>query len=97
MVRMVASSSQAKPHFVIHTDDGHFECDESCPAFLQRCTCSHTIAAAESNGFLLSFLENYYKYAKTPKGSRSVTPNYTQLSMVNLPRCTVGRNGGKAP
>ena len=38
---------------------GCFECDESCPAFLQRYICSHTIAAAESNVTLLSFLENY--------------------------------------
>ena len=97
MARMVASSSQAKPHFVTNTDDGRFECDESCPAFRQRYICSHTIATAESNGLLLSFLENYCKYAKTPKGSRSVTPNYTQLSMVNLPRRTAGRKGGKAP
>ena len=36
MARMVASSSQAKPHFVTNTDDGRFECDESCPAFRQH-------------------------------------------------------------
>ena len=55
------------------------------------------IAAAESNGLLFTFLENYRKYAKTPKGSQSVTPNYTRLSMVDLPRRTAGRKGGKAP
>ena len=97
MARMVASSSQTKPHFVKYTDDGRFECDESCPAFLQRFICSHTVAAAENNELLLVFLENYRKYAKTPKGSRSVTPNYTQLSMVKLPRRTAGRKGSKAP
>ena len=59
--------------------------------------CSHTIATAESDGLLLAFLENYLKYAKTLKGNRSVTPNYTQLSMVDLPRRTAGRKGGKAP
>ena len=69
MTCMVASSSQAKPHFVTNTDDGRFEYDESSPAFHQRCICSHTIATAESNGLLLSFLENYCKYAKTPKCS----------------------------
>ena len=97
MSRMVASLSQAKPHFVTSTNDGRFECDESCPAFLQRYICCHTVVAAESNGQLHSFLKSYSKYVKTPKGNGSVTPNYTQLSMVNLPRRTAGRKGGKAP
>lgn len=80
---MVASTSPPKPHFVTHTSDGHFECDENCPAFIQRYICSHCVAAAENNGLL--------------QDCKSVTPNFTQLSMVNLPRRTAGRKGGKAP
>ena len=94
---MVASSSHLRPHFVKYTKDGRFECDENCPAFVQRYICSHCVAAAESHNLLQNFLENYCKYAKTPKGSRSVTPNFTRLSMVNLPHRTAGRKGGKAP
>ena len=89
MAHMVASSAQAS--------DGRFECDENCPAILQCYMCSHTIAAAESNGLLLAFLENYRKYAKTPKGNRSVTSNYTQLSVFDLPRRTASRKVGTAP
>ena len=95
--RMVASSSQKKPHFVTRAQDGRFECDDNCPAFLQRHICSHYVAAAESNGLLKDFIQKYGKYVKTPKGCQNVTPNFTRLSMVNLPRRTAGRKGGKAP
>lgn len=91
---MVASKTQKKPHFVSYTSDGRFECDETCEAFKQRYICSHSVAAAEDNKMLMNFIE---KFSKTPKGDRSATPNFTRLSMSNLPRCTAGQKGGKPP
>ena len=90
--RMVPSSSQTKPHFVAHTSDDRFECDESCPAF----KLSNTTYALIRLQLLkvMDSLENYRKYAKTPKGSQSVTPNCTRLSMVDLLRRTAGLKGG---
>ena len=61
----------------------------------QFCICSHSIAAAESNGLLKPFVKSYGAYVKTPKGCKSVTPNYTRLSMENLPRQTVGEREAK--
>ena len=95
--RMVASSSKTKPHFVTATKDGRFECDEDCPNFVQRCICSHCVAAAENNNLLEAFVKNYGVYAKTPKGQKAITPNFTRLSMSSLTRQTAGRKGGKAP
>ena len=96
--RMVASLTSKKPHFVSPKDGtcALFQCDD-CPAFLQRHMCSHTIAAAEDNNMLHEYLECYAKFIKTPKGSHSVTPNLTQLSMSNLPHGSAGRKGAKAP
>lgn len=63
--RMVASFSQEKPHYISITSDGRFECDDKCPAFKQRRICSHCVAAAENNGMLKEFLDNYSKYWTT--------------------------------
>ena len=97
--RVVASTSMKRPHFV-ETTDKHpelFECDENCPAFLQQHLCSHIIAAAKDNNLLQQYLEYYGKFAKSPKGRFHSTPNYTRLSMNDLPRGTAGRKGNKAP
>lgn len=40
-------------------------------------------------------MKSYGVYAKTPKGQKSITPNFTRLSMTNLPQQTAGRKGGK--
>jgi hypothetical protein len=95
--RMVASLTHKKPHFVSQSCDGRFECDSECQAFSQRYICSHSVATAEDNGMLKEFLESYAKFSKTPKGSRSIAPNFTRLSMSNLPRGTAGQKGAKAP
>ena len=94
--RMVASKTQ-KPHFVSFASDGRFECDETCEGFKQRYICAHSVAAAEDNRMLKSFIESYAQFSKTPKGHRSTTPNFTRLSMSNLPRRTAGQKGGKPP
>ena len=95
--RMVASKSKQKPHFVTLTEDGRFQCDDACPNFHQRFICSHCVATAESNGALRDFLESYGKFAKTHKGQQSISPNFTRLSMINLPHRTAGRKGKKPP
>ena len=94
---MVASKTQKKPHFVSYASDGTFECDETCEGFKQRYICAHTVAAAEDNRVLKSFIESYAQFSKTPKGYRSTTPNFTILSMSNLPRRRAGQKGGKPP
>ena len=96
MSRMVASSSQKRPHFICRSSDGRFECDKDCQGFAQRYICAHSVAAAEDNGMLKNFIENYAKFSKTPKGSSSVAPNFTRLSMSNLPRGIAGHKGEKA-
>ena len=95
--RMVASTSKKKPHFVSTTKDGRYECDEDCPNFMQRFICSHCVAAAEDNHSLEAYVKNYGTYAKTPKGQKTIAPNFTRLSMANLTRQTAGRKGNKAP
>ena len=46
---------------------------------------------------LKEFIENCAKFAKTPKGSKSVALNFTCLAMSDLPRGKAGWKGGKAP
>jgi len=83
--RMVASKSNQKPHFVSLTEDGRFQCDDACPNFHQCFICSHCVAAAESNGGLRDFIKSYGRFAKTRKGQQSISPNFTRLSITNLP------------
>ena len=73
-------------HFASYTSDGRFEYDETFEAFKQRYICSPAVAAAEDNGMLMDFIETYTLFSKTPKGHHhSATPNFTRLSMSNLP------------
>ena len=73
--RMVASKSKQKPHFVTLGEDGRYQCDETCPNFHHRYICSHSVAAAESNGALSNFIESYGRFAKSRKGQQSISPN----------------------
>lgn len=95
--RMVASKSKQKPHFVSFGEDGRFQCDDACPNFHHHFICSHCVAAAESNGALRSFIESYARFAKTRKGQQSISPNFTRLSMTNLPQRAAGRKGKRPP
>lgn len=71
--RMVASTSNPKPYLVSCSKDGRYECDETCPNFLQRYICPHSVAAAKSNGQLKKFVENYAKFTKTSKGQQIIS------------------------
>ena len=84
---MVLSYSQVAPHLVQAKSDGQYVCDSSCQQWLSSQLCSHTVAVAERNGDLSSFLQWYIKYAKNP--------NISTLAMSGLPRGR-GRKGGKA-
>ena len=84
--RMVLSYSQATPHHVQTKSDGQYVCDSACLQWTSSQICSHTIAAAESNGELASFLQWYTKCAESP--------NISTLAMSGLPRGR-GKKGGK--
>ena len=84
--RMVLSYSQATPHHVQTKSDGQYVCDSACLQWASSQICSHTIAAAESNGELASFLQWYTKCAESP--------NISTLAMSGLPRGR-GKKGGK--
>ena len=94
---MVASSSKKKPHFVTTPKDGCYECEKDCPNFMHHFICLQCVAAAEDNNSLEAYIKNYGIYAKTPKGQKTIAPNFTRLSMTNLTHQTAGRKGGKAP
>ena len=53
---VVLSNSQVAPHLVQAKSDGQYICDNSCQQWLSSQLCSHTVAVAERNGDLLSFL-----------------------------------------
>jgi hypothetical protein len=59
--RMVASHRfKDRPHLVTKgRAEGEYKCEKSCPYWNGIKICSHTIAAAESNGDLLKFLAWY--------------------------------------
>ena len=88
--RMVKSMSKVSPHLVTVTKNSQYKCDESCLQHKSLAVCSHVVAAAESNGDLLQFLEWYNK-------SRGKQPiNMTPLALEGMP-AGAGRKGGRAP
>ena len=85
-VRMVLSYSQASPHLVQNKSDGQYLCDSNCQQWMSSQICSHTLAGAEYNGDLSSFLLWYTQCAESP--------NISTLAMTGLSRGR-GRKGGK--
>ena len=63
---MVLSYSQVTPHLIQAKSDGQYICDINCQQWVSSQLCSHTLAVAERNGDLLSFLQWYTTYAKNP-------------------------------
>lgn len=62
-----------------------FVCD--CPNYSSLKLCAHTIATAEDNGMLQSFMLNFKAVAR---------PNITRLATADMPRVMV-KNGNAAP
>lgn len=84
---MVLSYSQVAPHLIQAKSNGQYICDSNCQQWISSQLCSHTLAVAERNGDLSSFLQWYTTYAESP--------NISTLAMSNLPRGR-GRKGGRA-
>ena len=74
---MILSYSQVAPYLVQAKSDGQYICDNSCQQWLSSQLCSHTVAVAEHNGDLLSFLQWYITFARNP--------NMSTLAMIGLP------------
>ena len=81
-----APGRQAGPHHVQTRSDGQYDCDSACLQWASSHICSHTIAVAEYNKELDSFLHWFVKYAESPKIS--------VLAMSGLPHGR-GKKGGK--
>ena len=88
--RMVKSNSGSSPHLVLAVTSAsvvQYKCDDKCPHYKSTNICSHTIAAAESNGDLQQFMQWYCHHGKK-------VPNITQLSTHGMP-AGAGEKGGK--
>ena len=81
---MVKSKSGSTPHLVTASKDGQYRCDDRCPQHKSLGVCSHSVAAAESNGELQKFLELY---------SKEQHINMIQLATHGMP-AGAGRKGG---
>ena len=58
---MVKSNSGSRPHLVVCKKGGQFACDNTCPNWRSLSICAHTVAAAEDNGDLMTFLTWFRK------------------------------------
>ena len=86
--RMVKSSSGQRPHIMVtKKKTGQYCCDGTCPNWKSLGICSHTVAAAEDNCDLQSFVTWFAK---------EKNPNITQLAMSQMP-AGCGRKGGIPP
>jgi hypothetical protein len=86
--RMVKSSSGQRPHMVTKKKTGQYCCDGTCPNWKSLGICSHSVAAAEDNCDLQSFVTWFAKAKKVP--------NITQLVTSQMPAGR-GRKGGIPP
>ena len=73
---MVASKCSNIPHFVSAGTGGQYLCDDNCLQWKSSRICSHTVAVAEKNHDLVSFLQWY--------NASNQEPNITTLSMSGL-------------
>ena len=85
---LVKSYSGSRPHHVKVKKGGQYCCDGDCPNWQSLHLCSHTVATAEKEGQLQTFVQWYKK-------SRP-NPNLTKLITTTMPKGR-GRKGGIAP
>ena len=83
--RNVLSTSKTGFHTVKYIKNVQFVCD--CPNFSSLKLCAHTIATAEDNGMLPSFMLNFKAVAR---------PNITRLATADMPKGR-GKKGNAAP
>ena len=83
--RMVISYSSSMPHLVLRGSNEQYRCDDKCIAWTSSGICSHSIAVAEVNHDLHTFLQ-WYNMSETE-------PNISSLAMAGLPSGR-GRKGG---
>ena len=76
-IRVVISFHSDIPHIVQPKENGQYACDTNCPQWLSSKICAHTVAVAEVNNSLKSFLEWYVAHAPQL--------NLTTLSMTGMP------------
>ena len=86
--RMVKSSSGQRPHLVTRKKSGQYCCDGTCPNWKSLGICSHSVAAAEDNCDLQSFVTWFAKAKRVP--------NITRLATSQMPSGR-GRKGGIPP
>ena len=86
--RMVKSSSGQRPHLVSRKRSGQYCCDGMCPNWKSLGICSHSVAAAEDNCDLQSFITWFAKAKKVP--------NIIQLVTSQMPAGR-GRKGSVPP
>ena len=84
--RMVKSNSGPRPHIVTARKTGQYVCE--CPNWKSLRICSHSVAAAEDNGDL----STYVSWLKKAKQS----PNLTKLALSQMPKGR-GQKGGMPP
>ena len=86
--RMVASTTSSQPHIVImgSKNESALKCDKNCPRYSAYNFCSHTVAVAETHGFLDKFIE------QLKKGKQKI--NLSALTYHGLPD-GAGEKGGK--
>ena len=86
--RMVKSTSGSRPHLVTFKKSGQYACDNECPNWKSMGVCSHSVAAAQDNNDLVTFIE----WMKKTKRS----PNLTKLLVAKMPKGR-GQKGGVPP
>ena len=87
---MIKSKSGTVLHLVTATDNYEYKCDGKCPRYKSLAMCSHTVAAAQSNGELKEFIDWFHQKHENHH------PCLTQLAVHNMPSAA-GHKGGKLP
>ena len=68
----VMSCSGKRPHLVSSKKTGQYVCDKACGNWNSSAICSHTVAVAEVNGELSSFVSWFIKAKKKPSVTKLV-------------------------
>ena len=85
---LVKSYSISRPHLVKVKKGGQYCCDSDCPNWQSLRLCSHTVATAEKEGELQTFVQWYKKLR--------AKPSLTKLITTTMPKGR-GCKGGVAP